>query len=57
MTWCLFSFPSPRGPHRAVAFWKRQNGDRVFLCRACLDHGFDKADSNPSLEPVDWGWL
>lgn len=57
MTVCLCSYRVQGRAPRAVAFWKASNGNRAVLCQSCLDHWFDNADDDPSLEPVSWGWL
>jgi hypothetical protein len=41
----------------AVARWTFWHGDTEPLCKACLDHWFDNADDDPSLEPAAWHWL
>lgn len=42
---------------RAVARWATGNGNVVYLCKTCLDHWFDNADDDDSLEPAAWSWL
>lgn len=48
-----------RGRNRtaAAAFWNCINGNRLVLCKPCLDAWLDNADDDPSLEPESWGWL
>lgn len=41
----------------AVARWSCANGYVGHLCQKCLDHWFDNADDDDSLEPVAWMWL
>lgn len=41
----------------AVAWWRHGNGNTSRICQSCLDHWFDNADDDPSLEPTAWTWL
>lgn len=51
---CTGRLPSC-GP--AVARWEVRNGSWFLLCQTCLDHWFDNADDDDSLEPVAWAWI